>query len=101
MIDKVIEYLNEYGILQKDALVELKKFIDKLDKKKFQAFIGKLIHFLLASSESIGQIFDYTDGNFQEFNFLGLLLEGALMRGEAIHKIGSECLIKYVLSKDQ
>lgn len=44
-------------------------------------FWERLINFLLVSSESIGQIFDYSENDFKEFNALGLLLEGALMKG--------------------
>jgi hypothetical protein len=32
-----------------------------------------------------------------KFNYLGLLLEGALMRGEAIYDIGLEVLVKFML----
>jgi hypothetical protein len=98
MLRRVVELLNEYGIVQKKAVEEVVSYVQTLDKKKIAVVVQRLVNYLLVSSESIGQIFDYKEGDSQEFNYLGLLLEGALMRGEAIHDIGSECLVKYVLA---
>lgn len=100
MLKRIVQLLNEYGIIQKNALEELAAFFKDLDKKKLDVLVKRLLDYLLISTESIGQIFDFRENDTQEFNYLGLLLEGALMRGEAIHDIGSQCLVKYVLSKE-
>lgn len=51
----------------------------------------------MAFNQSIGEIFDSRDLDTYKFNYLGLLLEGALMRGEAIYDIGAEALVKFML----
>lgn len=42
-------------------------------------------------------MFDSRQLSTYKFNYLGLLLEGALMRGEAIYDIGLEVLVKFML----
>jgi hypothetical protein len=73
------------------------EFFQKLNKDRLKEFEQRLSEFILAGNQSMGQIFNYKEGAFSELNLLGLLLEGALMQGEAIFEIGSECLVKYVL----
>lgn len=46
--------------------------------------------------QSIGEILDDNG----KLNLVGLILEGALMSGEAMHDIGSDCLVRYVLLND-
>jgi hypothetical protein len=87
----------EYGILENQSVDSFVNLFKNLDESKVKEVENRLIDYLMATGESIGQIFDYHEGQVRQMNILGLLLEGALMRGEAIHDIGSECLVRYVL----
>jgi hypothetical protein len=35
----------------------------------------------------------------KKFNWAGVLLQGALMRGEAMHDISSVCMVKFMICK--
>lgn len=56
-----------------------------------------ITRYLLAFMQSIGEILD----DNKRINLVGLILEGALMSGEAMHDIGSDCLVRYVLLNDE
>jgi hypothetical protein len=53
-----------------------------------------LLAYLSVNMPSIGDILRNED---ETLNLQGLLVKGALMKGDAVHDIGVECLIKYFL----
>lgn len=100
MIDRIIQVLSEYGLINRQSLKLLRTIIKQLDEVKLALLFQKAVEFLLAFNQSIGQIFDSRDLRIYKFNYLGLLLEGALMRGQAIYDIGSEVLVKFMLKNE-
>lgn len=100
MIDLINEALSEYGIIHRSSSRQLRDFIRNIDKDKLALLFQKLVEYLLAKNQSMGQIFDSRQLETYKFNYLGLLLEGALMRGEAIYDIGLEVLVKFMLKNE-
>lgn len=54
----------------------------------------KLLNLLSAAMPAVGEMLT---NESHHFNWQGLLMHGALMKGEAIHDIAADCLIKYLI----
>lgn len=92
--------LNEYGLVNNKIFMQLVQFLRKPEHKDIEE---KIVNVLDAVSPTIGQILKLVVENENDkqvkLNLAGLLGEGALMKGDAIYTIGSQCLIRYFLKE--
>jgi hypothetical protein len=56
--------------------------------------LKKMAEYFACGSESMGQIFKPLAGD--NLNYYGLILEGALMKGDAIENVAAQCLSKCI-----
>ena len=84
--------MHEYGIVHNETFEKLKKIVQE-NLKKIEKELIKIIE---NANPSFGQIFKAEDGGF---NLEGFLVHGALLKGDSVHDIGAECLIRYFLKE--
>lgn len=80
----------QYGILQEEVFDEIRKAIIE----NVGTIQKQILDCLSAYMPSLGDIFQNPD---HTFNLYGLLVKGALMKGDAVRNIGVQCLMKYFL----